>query len=769
MYEIFLIDSSNQIKLDTDDLDLTTSFLVADIADITVRKDTITKTVVFKQTKQNNIAFGNSFHLNKVTDTTLANKIGSNFSALRPVDCVVYENGMLILKGTLRLTAMYPNYSTIITGQLLEFVGVIKEKLLSDLDFSDLKHRYIPDNIRKSWNYATENFDVATSTFYSYPFELGRGYVYPHIDYGQQFLIADSNATNADKTIFHAGNYRPAVFVNEYLKHIFSQDDLNGWSYEVKGDEVFKKKFNSAIIPYSDEKVQYKFSGFNQHFQTPFVLNETNAGALVTKNKSGKLVNISSYTIPPAGTINPFIIPQTERILFVQRTITADCQLGVLLNAINNPYYIPIYVSVQLVERVQSSSTNQIDGWNPIADQSFLLNPHQAIPTKTFTFNIAERTFAKNTNLAVRIYSENPTMYVAGFPQNPVNFTYQVAACDFYIPKDANTPFTAEINLGTEGSYDVIAPQAPENIKQLDFLKSVMSLFNLYAYTKHSNPKHFIFEKYDDFYALANPAYIKNNSLNWTGKVDLASLKLKPNLNLPKTYQFSYKEDNDWLNIEYKKNHGITFGNYEYTDAFGIVDAKKIELAFSPTPIVEPVGTGRKMPAFYTNDSGNKKSLKTNIRILYYNGIQPCNTMYVLKDKFNGTWITEEVFPPASSYPQATTYFYDSTGKPIEDLSWGRSKEYFCIINEDYLNLDFAYGAYYRNQITEMTNVNLMIIEANIKLDEIDISNLNLKTPVFIDLGENGHGYFKVLEVEYQNSELLSKVTLQKIYNGTLS
>ena len=49
-YEIFLIDNENNILLDTDDIDLTTTFTVSDISDITLRKDTITKNLTFERT-----------------------------------------------------------------------------------------------------------------------------------------------------------------------------------------------------------------------------------------------------------------------------------------------------------------------------------------------------------------------------------------------------------------------------------------------------------------------------------------------------------------------------------------------------------------------------------------------------------------------------------------------------------------------------------------------------------------------------------------------
>ncbi len=63
------------------------------------------------------------------------------------------------------------------------------------------------------------------------------------------------------------------------------------------------------------------------------------------------------------------------------------------------------------------------------------------------------------------------------------------------IPKNNSTEFYAEVGLSTGGVADVIAPKAPDNIKQIDFIKSILAQLNMYAYTETNNPKHLIFQK----------------------------------------------------------------------------------------------------------------------------------------------------------------------------------------------------------------------------------------------------------------------------------
>lgn len=769
-YEIFLLDSSNHIKLDCESIDMATTFSVADIKDLAARKDSITKKIVFKGTKTNNQAFGSMFHLNKVSDSSLSNKLFFNYNPLRTVDCLVYEGGMILLKGNLRVLEVVVNkgtinYSTVITGKFIEFKSIIQEKMLGDLDMSDLKHRYTKDNIQKSWDTSIEVFNPSTSTYSTVPFSKGNGYIYPYIDYGTKFMIADNNVTNSDESKFHALNFRPAVYAKEYIKKIFSQPELNGWSYEVKGSPEFQDKFNSLIIPHSEAEFQHTYSGFNLAFQKPAAFTQTQSTSDYSWNKVRNLLNISQAN---SISINPFIIvqPGFTNVLLVKRFVTTDALITINISNFVNPYNRQLKVKGQLVERTLSSDFIH-NGWESVAEVEFDVLPSETITSKTLNINIGERTYQQGKTLAVRLLIEHPFIFGGTTPIYATGITYTIDSVIASFPKDTSTTFKTNVQHSLSGNPDEVSPVPPANIKQFDFLKSIMSLMNLYAYTDKMNPKQLILQKYDDYYALTGHEVIKTTALNWTNKIDSDNFKIISNLTLPKNYIFTYKDDNDWINADYKKKHNKTFGSFTFTDALGVVDSKKVELIFSPTPLITPVGTRRIFPALYTLESENKKAIKTNIRILYYNGLKPCAEYTILSDVLtDGSWTTNELFHSTQQYPQVSTYFYDETGKPIEDLNFGRSNEYYISINEDYLNVSHAYSTYYSNQITEITNINVFTVEADVFLNEIDITNLDLRVPVFIDLGTLGYSYFKVLSVEYYDNKSKSKVLLQKIFLG---
>ena len=657
-------------------------------------------------------------------------------------------------------------YSTVITGTFIEFTGKIKDKLLTDLSFTDLKHRYKKENVKYSWDTFVEVFDPATSTYSTTLFEKGKNYCYPYIDYAQQFLINDNNVSNSDDTKFHGVNFRPAIWVKEYFNRIFSQEGLNGWSWELKCDDDFREKFNSLIIPYNEEKLQYTFNlkepYFNMSFKKPIIFLEDETGSANLYTAQYKSLNLGQVTNPPANTIAPYmsLVSGESRMLYTDRTIKSDGLLVVTLSGIHNPMPAEVVFKIQVRERPATNTFSDPSEWFIIGESQFTMTGGQTIAGKTVSVAIGEREFLNKKNIMVTTFITYP------FTLFPQLVQYDVVSTELTIPSTSTTKFTAEIRYADGTVFDTIEPQAPANIKQLDFLKSVMSLFNLYAYTKNNNPKHIIFEKYDDYYNLSNPSIITSTATNWTNKFNTDEIKIKSNVSLPKSYTFKYKDDSDWLNADYKKKYDETAGTLNFTDEYGVVDTKKVELIFSPTPIGEDVGTARKVPMLYTIDGGNKKPAKTNIRILYYNGLKPCTRYSMCKDTYTTSWQVTEMYV-LDSYPQVSTFWYDNTGKPVEDLHFGRQKEYYFPVDVDYINASSAYSSYYSNQVTELTNPNISTVEAEVILNELDIANLDLKVPVFIDLGSYGHSYFKVLSVEYINNITPAKVVLQKIYLGS--
>ena len=782
-YQVFLLeelDVDNWIELDVEDIDFSTIYSVADVKDISTRKDNITKQIAFKGSKVNNQAFGNLFHQNMISDFNFDNRLFFNYNPLRTVECLIYEDSVLLLKGSLRVLEIDVDkdnnilYQTVVTGQFIEIRDILIEKKLTDLDFSDLRHHYKWDTIQDSWDIRTERYDDATSGYTFSSFANGSGYMYPYIDYG---YIYKQVAANGDLNSINGLNFKPAVFVREYFNRIFNQPELAGFTYEIKGDNTFINKFDSLIIPNADEKMRYKFVGFNLKFSKPLVQIENQVGSSFEGMRDGKkLISLNNLPTLPPDTIASMIsnLAPNYRVFNIDRTFTSDAKAAVTFSSLKNPYNFPLTVIVSVMERDKANDENPFGDWTAVNEKSFILPTYDLITygvvlNKIVVVDINEREWdeSKQVGLMVTIHSDIDIQGATIGNDGPRICLWDIFVAELQFPKDTLTPFTVDVLLNSE--LDIIVPTAPDNINQMDFLKSVISQFNLYVYNEKQRPKHFIFQRYDDYYALSQTNLLSSTALDWTKKIDYTSgLKIKSNVQIPKKYLFTYKSDSDYINTNYQKVYNEPYGTFKFNDGYGLTDSKNVELIFSPSPLVQYASTNKVHPAIYAVESNNKKPVKSNIRMMYYNGLKKGAEYTIgLDERINITGYTvNTIVTGLTSYPQVGNYYLQSgigSMVPVDDLDWGVPAQLYFEFTPAHLSATTAFSNYYIGQVTDLTNPNVTYIDADVYLNEIDITNINLRTPVFVDLGELGHSYFKVLNVEYENNKTTSRVSLQKI------
>ena len=203
------------------------TYAVDDIKNIDSKATAFSKTIVLPGTANNNKLLGNIFEFgnaNLTNDDGL--NVGYNFNASKSAKILVEINGLIILKGVLRLMEIVIDgenieYEIALFGELGGFVSKLGNSKLQDLDFSAYNHTYTGANIVNSWD--TVN---------------GSGYFYPLIDYGRVSL---------DKQDFYYRTFRPALYVKEYMEKIITEA---GYTYE---SEFFNTNFfKRLIVPNND-------------------------------------------------------------------------------------------------------------------------------------------------------------------------------------------------------------------------------------------------------------------------------------------------------------------------------------------------------------------------------------------------------------------------------------------------------------------------------------------------------------------------------------
>lgn len=736
-HKIYLLDGNDYAQLDVEGLDFSTTFSVADIADISIRKDSISKNIKLKGTKNNNRVFGNLYNINRNVDSSITQNLFFNYQPNKQIDCLVYENDTLILKGQLQVREVNidpyneVSYDAIITGSIVNFFSLLGEKKLEHLDFSLYRHTY---------DYTSISNSLSTSITYSgatQAFELGSGYVYPFINY-------KNVDTASDKVYFD--NFRPAIYVREYFNQIFQQDQLTNFSYEVKGSSDFIEEFNSLIIPDNGEQLYSKFTGSDMVLISKGTVEVIEADLFISSELKMNIQYTSMYEL-----VNLLSADTFNTVFTWEKDVTTSGKVNMVIEVENGNNGFGVDCYVRFAERdYKAPSDPDFYDMNTFSMTSEVfvgrVESNSILPSSPHSFNLPVKNYVKNKQFVVYFYAK-----YTGTMNNPFTVTINLANINF--PADES-----EVKYTAEFGSDII-PAIPIEVKQTDFIKSIIKMFNLYVYSTLDNPKHLIFQKYDDFYADATTL---TNSVDWSEKIDYSgSLKLQMNLENNKKYSFNYKDDADYFNdVLYKKRYNLTYGSYDNTSIDGIANQEKIDLIFSPSPIAQFADIDRVYPVIYKLENDNSTSkLKSNIRILYYNGVKTTTSPYDIVD---GADIVLE--DGVTNYGNcshikytsgATSYTYE------KDLNFGLAKEYFASVSSDIYNVPNLYSNY-RNLVTELNDPNFITLECDVLLNESDISNLDFRKPVYLQTTA-GDSYFKLLEVTYHNSMELSQVRLQKI------
>jgi hypothetical protein len=367
-----------------------------------------------------------------------------------------------------------------------------------------------------------------------------------------------------------------------------------------------------------------------------------------------------------------------------------------------------------------------------------------------------------------------PDAFIGSFP-NPsfveeiFNFLNQRAYIEFFPTTNGQdgTYIFNEVNSQLFDGQPVLASEfVARNIKQVDFLNSIIKMFNLYLYQDKNNPKKIFIEPRDRFYDTTQ-------FLNWSNKLDIDKEIIQtPIVERYKRILMSYKEDKDFYNASYKSLTNEIYGQFEYLTGDELSNSeKKIDLIFSPTPL----NMWSLNDQVYDNSffysrifdpnqpitSENFLKVESNIRILYRKTL-PVNEASKLS-VWNG-----EIQYIFDNYPYAG--HLDDPTNPGLDLSFFNPKILFYKSTFFYTNNNL-YNEYYKQFFEEIYGVNSKLITAYVYLNAQDILDFDYRKLIYIDnISSGSPGYFRVNRIEWDPFNKQSyKVELIKVLNNTKS
>ena len=685
------------IEADTlGDIDVEFTFSVADVSDIERRNTSYSKTLTLPSTAKNQQLFGNIFDISVSNDYIVGDvNIGQNFNPAKQAQAQIFLDNVKIFDGVLRMMKINSKsgdivYEVNMFGRLRDILHELGDKTLADLDFDDYDHVWNRTNIEASWS-RTDWVDGA------------QNYVYPLVDYGYS---TDGNVT------FPITNFKPAVFVSEILKRIFAEAN-----FQVTAP-IFSSVYFRKLLLITAEKTITKESTTLLH-QTPVLYQQE----VTTDASFSRLLNFSStlasgFTIQNSGT--RFRWNKTQN-LNTGLTLNLRLSFESLQAFTENVWTISVLKNgseiLYSARNVNFISVGQFYLWDVEITGGIDL--------------------AFDDYFEIRLKGE-----IAGSGTN-TQLQTEVVVAPIGSFKIGNTvPVAVELE---QGDTMKIEYTLPKSLKQRDFLKSIISMYNLYVTQDRLRTNVLEIIPYNEFYRT-----FKDQALDWSDKLDQSKeISITPLSELSaKEYRLTFDDDSDYWSTSYKTKFNQAYGESRtIIDNDFILDTKTVKVVFSP-PVMREQVAGQIMIHLYKVENGVKIPDNFKPRIAYWKPQVACPAW---KIRYAGN-----VDVTYTAYPYAG--HLDDPIAPNTDVLFANPREvYFSIGVYPGVNL---YKEYYEGLITSIGDRNSRLLEGYFYLTPTDIMNLDFRTIVKV-----GVHFFQLEKVDKYNpiANGLSYVSLFKI------
>lgn len=719
-------------------------YSIKDFRDIASTTSSYSQTFAVPGTKNNNLIFEHLFLVGA----------DGKFDPRKKANCWMTVDSLPVMEGYLQITSIdvadrdKPVYNITIFSATKGFNSKIKGKYLTDYNWSGLNHTFSFANVESSWT-------GSSST---------HGYYYSLKDYGYDYVLKDMKpVVNSIKpTGVPLSNMLPDIYNKYIIDNIFATE---GYSYQ--STLLTSTTFTETIIPYSRDPET--IMGTDYVTGRTFIANN-NSSSSITLNQC----YISPYWIQPYTYDYEYRIRannvQSGSVASTQYTLsgggdyyTVDVP-GAYAFSFNVEYIynlLPNQIRGQIGCRFYRSGFN--NGTMPFWEELSLSEPgglgYQSFTTPMCDSLKGPYTYGGQTfkpfQAGERVWASLFFRVNLGYiPPTMTNIPFQITGSGITwksIPSGKPVP-------GSTINFNNVIP---EKVLVTDYLKSVFNMFNCYLEPSKTVPNRFVIEPFEEFYA-------QGTNLNWTSKLD-RSQKITETLiseELAKQYTFTFKEDKDFLNENYKNTTKRVYGDYTADlDNDFVTKEDKVEIIFSPTPVDNVIGSNQfVIPKIGKYDSNNKFG-KTNFNIRFLRK-NPNPRRLPSGETWGFTGTTYNYYPYAGHLddPFSGTTDYNFGAVPYVYYPWSA-------VTNAAITQNNLFNNYWNKYITEITDKEAKLIKCFIKLTPADIFKFKFQDKVYIEgiSSEVGHMY-RVNSIVYSpNSGKPAEVELIKELNRYVS
>jgi hypothetical protein len=720
---------------------------VADVTKLDQRKGSYSKTITLAGSKNNGLVLGSLFDVNVVDST---------FNINKKIRCDVYQDGVnvfprayfqlkrVVKSGQATATSFDKvEYTGIVYNDVVDFFKEMGNKELTDLRIANASnsHELNLTNIEASYDHDAD--DV-----YYYP----TYYNWSNVYFVNQFF--------------------PAVFAKVYFDAIFEQA---GFTYEWDELGDFGFEFDKCIIPFTGKfepspetrKANSVNVGtdLNQDFDNspveeslptlnyPFFARQA-AGTI--QNSAGFITYpINFNTVPVNGApVATYRNPLTTENLDPKNQY--DNTTGVFTSAFNTEFDIAVTFDYTLNLDAQDDATITENLQIDIIPYYTKNNVNIAQYGSVVSLQLPQGQILDNgsnlfsgsgvANMVVQL-QENETIEIIGFGLrvgfNNTPFRIEDSGGDLVDVEPILDVTSVNVNILPRVNYEEgitiwLNDFIPRKIKQSDFVKSVLMMYNLLPIVDEDNPRNIKLIPRDAYFD-AGKQYDWSQLLSRDKDFEVEFL---PNV-ISKSVELSYKQDKDPHNEAYRGATGETYGQLRYVfECENTKGTDRRELVFSPTPQMR-TWFNAFAPALPLVENDY------NIRILYANGRKSVE-MYV-KEKGQASPTLVEWYGEASHFNRGLN--------PSLDLNFGIAQFYFYQGVKPTLNTLF--NLHYRRTMKQINEGKRAIGYFN--LDPLRVATIRLNDRIYIN-----NSWWTIEEIAYNASDKnLTKVTLLTIDDET--
>ena len=307
-----------------------------------------------------------------------------------------------------------------------------------------------------------------------------------------------------------------------------------------------------------------------------------------------------------------------------------------------------------------------------------------------------------------------------------------------------------------EVTDDALLETLRGELGQWDFLKGIMTMFNLVSLVDENDPDNILIEPYSDvFINNTNSGNTGNLTLaarsiqhDWTEKIDVSQMELKPLTDLNKNTIFKFVEDDDdyVFNVYKNSTSGHLYGSKEIdASGFTILDGTKEIIAepFAATvskPLM-PQFSSFIVPSIYSmTEDGESEGFENSPRIFYNNGIKDTGASYYIPEQNGLSSGNETLFLQFSHLSDIPTI------AASRDFVFESQQLFQPIGNAPINNL---YNTYWSPYFNELYNADTRTMTLKVNLNPSDVSSFKFYDTVFIK-----NRTFRVNKINYKPNAL---------------